>query len=56
MDKPKPKSIPLTDSPRHKSVKLIPLSSNDYLDSQEYENNLENNSQSIQKLETKQTD
>ena len=54
-----PKRIPLTDSPRNKEPKKIPLTSNDPYELEnddsvltKNENNKQNNSQSIQELET----
>jgi|LakMenEpi03Aug12_release.lakeMendotaPanAssembly.Ray.scaffolds.fasta_scaffold457865_3 hypothetical protein len=53
MDKTKPKLIPLTDSPRQKSVKSIPLPSlHTNLDDIQNENYLENDQKIVQKLET----
>lgn len=46
-----PKSIPLTDNPRIKEPKRIPLKCIDS-DHIEYEDHNENNSQSIQQLES----
>ena len=55
-----PKKIPLTDHPRNKEPQKIPLSPSRHYDIdmtddlwiKDNENNLENNSQSVQSLET----
>ena len=57
-----PTKIKLTDNPENKNVKLTPLPSNTYYDIEmtddvwiKNENNQQNNSQSIQQLESNKT-
>jgi len=57
-----PIKIKLTDNPENKNVKLTPLPSNTYYDIEmsddiwiKNENNQQNNSQSIQQLESNKT-
>lgn len=56
-----PKRIPLTDSPRSKDVKKIPLKTNIIYDiestnDKNYEDYSEHNSQSVQQLDSEPTD
>lgn len=56
MKQPQPQPKPLSDNPRTKEVPKYRLISPNTLDKDSNENSEQNNSQSIQQLESEQTD